>query len=417
MLGGQIRTHNHNVWLLLLTAPLLLAAFLSGATQVAVGAPSSAEIEAKRAEQQAALSELDRMRVALDQEIAEYVRLSRRLESARLEIDEVRAQIDVVDAELHRKEQAVGARAEELYRGEWGNLLKVLLQAESLTELFSRYRYMAIVNERDADMMRDMKLARVESEWLHHSLSAREQHLVEMQDQADATRERIEADIEAQETQAASLGTDLAEMMRQAAAAAAAAQFSGRPATSSPSSEFNPDTIISDANFRDADSMNAQQIQAFLEQQTGILARYRAPNHAGVMMSTAEMIEEAALAWRVNPKVILATLQKEQSLLSRRNPEQRALDWAMGCGKMDSRTLPQFEGFGRQIWHGARVLDRNTAGFRPGIELRISGSVVRPTNASTHTLYRYTPHMRGNMSFWLIYWRHFGDPLGGPGAL
>lgn len=417
MLGDQIRTYKAS--LLILAIPVLLTVFLSGMAQVAAGAPSSAEIEAKRAEQQAALRELEGMRAALDQEIAEYVRLGRRLESARLEIAEAKAQIEVVDAELHRKEQAVGARAEELYRGEWGNLLKVLLKAESLTDLFSRYRYMAIVNERDADLMRDMKLARVESEWLHHSLSAREQHLVELQDEADATRERIEAEIEAQEAQAASLGADLAEMMRQAAAAAAAAaaQSPGRSATSSPSSEFNPDTIISDANFRDADSMNAQQIQEFLERQTGILARYRAPNHAGVMMSAAEMIEEAALAWNVSPKVILATLQKEQSLLSRRNPEQRALDWAMGCGKMDSRTLPQFKGFGRQIWHGARVLDRNTAGFRPGIELRISGSVVRPTNASTHTLYRYTPHMRGNMSFWLIYWRHFGDPLGGPGAL
>jgi len=415
MLGNQIRLSY--LLPLLLTTPLLLTAFLFGTSQVAVGVPSSAAIEVKRAEQQAALEELDKTRVALEQEVAEYVRIGRRLESARLEIAEVAAQIEAVDADLYRKEQAVGARAEELYRGEWGNILKVLLQAESLTELFARYRYMAIVNERDADLMRDIKLTRVESEWLQHSLEARQQHLVELQDQADETRERIEADIEAQELRAATLGADLAEMMRQAAAAAAAAaQSPGRPAASLPGMEFVPDTIISDANFRATRSMNAKQIQEFLQRQTGILARYRGSNHAGAMMSAAEMIEEAALAWNVSPKVILVTLQKEQSLLSRRNPEQHALDWAMGCGKMDSRTLPQFKGFGKQIWHGARILDRNTSSFRPGIELRISGSVVRPTNASTHTLYRYTPHMRGNMSFWLIYWRHFGDPLADPGS-
>lgn len=414
MFGDQVRLYR--LLPLWLTAPLLLTVFLSGTVQVAAGAPSSASIEAKRAEQQAALEELETMRAALEQEVAEYVRIGRRLESARLEIAEVAAQIDVVDADLYRKEQAVSARAEELYKGEWGNILKILLHSESLTELFARYRYMAIVNERDADLMRDMKLARVESEWLHHSLKARQQHLVELQDQADETRERIEADIEAQELRAAVLGTDLAEMMRQAAAAVAAAQSSGCSAGSLPETEFIPDTIISDANFRAARSMNAEQIQEFLQRQTGILARHRGPNHTGVVMSAAEMIEEAALAWNVSPKVILVTLQKEQSLLSRRNPEQRALDWAMGCGKMDSRTLPQFKGFGNQIWHGARVLDRNTSGFRPGIELRISGSVIRPTNASTHTLYRYTPHMRGNMSFWLIYWRHFGDPLADPGS-
>ena len=40
-----------------------------------------------------------------------------------------------------------------------------------------------------------------------------------------------------------------------------------------------------------------------------------------------------------------------------------------------------------------------------------SRSRVTPTNRATWGLYRYTPHFGGNTSFWMIWWRHFGDPL------
>jgi hypothetical protein len=122
------------------------------------------------------------------------------------------------------------------------------------------------------------------------------------------------------------------------------------------------------------------------------------------------MIAEAANAWEVSPRVILTTLQKEQSLISRGSPSQYALDWAMGCGKMDGSTLSQYQGFGNQIWGGARALHRNRTSWHPGISLNIDGAAVYPTNAATFTLYRYTPHFHGNTSFWRLYWHYFGDP-------
>ena len=39
-----------------------------------------------------------------------------------------------------------------------------------------------------------------------------------------------------------------------------------------------------------------------------------------------------------------------------------------------------------------------------------------PTNSATYSLYKYTPHFRGTMSFWMLYWRYFGDPLSVPGV-
>jgi hypothetical protein len=122
------------------------------------------------------------------------------------------------------------------------------------------------------------------------------------------------------------------------------------------------------------------------------------------------MIADAAMGWGVSPKVILVTLQKEQSLISRPGADQNALDWAMGCGKMDSRTIASYAGFGNQIWGGARALARNRGSWHAGVSISIDGSSVYPSNASTHSLYRYTPHFHGNTSFWKLYWRYFGDP-------
>jgi hypothetical protein len=158
--------------------------------------------------------------------------------------------------------------------------------------------------------------------------------------------------------------------------------------------------------------MTVEDIQAFLEKQPGSLGRYVGPDHAGQSKSAAAMIAEASSRWGVSPKVVLATLQKEQSLLSRPFPTQRAQDWAMGCGKMDGRTLNKYRGFGNQIWYGAASLSKNAGRWRQGATLNIDGNHVQPANAATFGLYRYTPHVRGTMSFWLIYWRYFGDPLG-----
>lgn len=169
--------------------------------------------------------------------------------------------------------------------------------------------------------------------------------------------------------------------------------------------------MISDAAYLDVGSMSAGTIQAFLDNQSGSLKSYSGPDHSGVRMTAAQMIAEACAAWGVSPKVVLVTLQKEQSLLTQpvSAPSSR-LDWAMGCGKTDSVTYTQYQGFGNQIWGGASKLISNRAFWRPGISITIDGTAVYPTNASTHAQYRYTPHFGGVTSFWRIYWKYFGDP-------
>ena len=213
-----------------------------------------------------------------------------------------------------------------------------------------------------------------------------------------------------------------------AGAAAAAPATTGRPAVyarrlaqlqatpvpaRAASATFDPDIVISDANFRAAGSMTRAQVQSFLAAQSGVLGDYSAANVDGVVEPASELIWEAAQAWEVSPKVILATLQKEQGLLTATAPTRSALDWAMGCGVPDSGSLQtKYQGFGKQVWYGADSLAVDGAGWHAGISKKCGDGSVSPANVSTYSLYTYTPWIAGNQLFWTVYWRYFGDPVG-----
>ncbi|MDZ4168788.1 MAG: hypothetical protein U1E26_03920 [Coriobacteriia bacterium] len=190
------------------------------------------------------------------------------------------------------------------------------------------------------------------------------------------------------------------------------------PATANAAPRFNPLDIISYEVWRDVDSMSEAQIQRFLARQPGVLDTYVAADHQGVRKRASRIIYEAAQAWDLNPKVILATLQKEQSLLAMRSPGSKRLNEAMGCGIFPGST-ERFPGFGNQVWHGTRKLSTYETDFawRPGLkkEVTVRGAgggrlaTITPRNACTYALYTYTPFYPQRL-FWDVYVRYFGDP-------
>ncbi|MEX0881678.1 MAG: hypothetical protein WDZ34_02300, partial [Candidatus Saccharimonadales bacterium] len=93
---------------------------------------------------------------------------------------------------------------------------------------------------------------------------------------------------------------------------------------------FNASHIMSDTAFRDYNSMSAAQIDAFLNSFSSSCISpnkgFKAPSLTGYSPSTGftygsattagSIIHKAAQVYELNPKVILATLQKEQSLVT-----------------------------------------------------------------------------------------------------
>jgi len=205
--------------------------------------------------------------------------------------------------------------------------------------------------------------------------------------------------------------------------------------------EYDPLDVICYETYRASSSMSADAIQAFLETLSGPLKDVVAKDHNGVRKPASQIIWDAAQAWNLNPRVILATLQKEQSLLTISNSSDSArLYKAMGCGVYgdadnDGKTDNRFPGFGNQVWNGARVLSTYevTYNWTPGATRvvtayktvtatkTVDGEVVSydkrvsykktitPKNASTFALYIYTPYYPQKL-VWDVYVRYFGDP-------
>lgn len=216
-----------------------------------------------------------------------------------------------------------------------------------------------------------------------------------------------------------------------ATALAAIALFGG--ASPAFAATYDPLDVIPYDTWRAADSMSASDIQSFLDAQSGPLKSLVTTDDAGVTKPASQIIWDAAQAWNLNPKIILATLQKEQSLLTTTNSSAATLLKAMGCGVYDNdgdgQVENQYPGFGPQIWNGARLLSTYEIrfGWFPGKPKTVTESAwstkvvdgvtvkyhrtltIYPVNASTFALYTYTPWYPQRL-VWDVYVRYFGDP-------
>lgn len=189
---------------------------------------------------------------------------------------------------------------------------------------------------------------------------------------------------------------------------------------------FNPSNIISDSEFTDSQSMDVSDVQSFLVRRGGTLGSLQVTDFNGVAKSTSEAIIEVARLYRINPAVILVTLQKEQSLLTNPNPSQYAYDCAMGYGAPDGGNgcKSSTRGLYRQLdfatWQFrcylesflGNCIEPNTGrrlGYRyqPGGTYTIDATPVLMQNQATAALYNYTPHFHGNENFYGLFTRWF----------
>ncbi len=189
------------------------------------------------------------------------------------------------------------------------------------------------------------------------------------------------------------------------------------PSYAAPAS-YEPGLIIYDSDFTDWQLYNEAWIQSFLDAKPGILKNYKVGEK-----TAAAIIAEAASQYHVSPKVILVTLQKEQSLITNPSPTPKALDcamgyeWGNGCNWMFANK-PALRGFANQVMAGAWQLRCYTNHqefdgqcsasyiYGAGGTYTIDGLIVTIVNSSTGALYNYTPHISGNKSFW-NYWKQY----------
>lgn len=212
------------------------------------------------------------------------------------------------------------------------------------------------------------------------------------------------------------------------------------------SAAYNGGRIMDNGVFLDANSMNAAQIQSFLASKgSGLASRsfvlqcYGANSQERQLytsvgaacdqnMSAANIIYYASRIYGINPQVIMATLQKEQSLITTGNPTSWQLNQAMGYGCPTTGNCSGNSTFSYQIDSGTWVLryhyeraNGNNAWWSPsttwvcgteknfykpnlypGQNVRFydGNNVLYRThfieNAATSSFYCYTPHAYNN---------------------
>jgi hypothetical protein len=198
--------------------------------------------------------------------------------------------------------------------------------------------------------------------------------------------------------------------------------------------------LIDDNVFTQSGSMSASDVQNFLSSEGSGLAGFSAVEDCGSSSgahysyyamyyacgqnaSAAQIITAAGQAYGISPKVILATLQKEQSLVTTPNPTASQLNCAMGYDSCAGDTgffyqvdnaAWQFRadmdlGSGVNFWgyspssyacNGATRL--YSTGLKAGANVTFkddNGTVyntITLANMSTATLYCYTPYVYNN---------------------
>ncbi len=184
---------------------------------------------------------------------------------------------------------------------------------------------------------------------------------------------------------------------------------------------FDPNYIISDLDFFNEREMDADAIQRFLERKGSSLSTYTDIDIDGVKKRAADIIARAARTNGINPKILLVLLQKEQSLIENSSPSQYNLDWATGFARCDSclasdPKISAYKGFVMQVEKAAwrkkyYTTNPEQFNFRAGLMRLVDGIPITPQNSSTAALYNYTPHLRGNFSFWKLWNKYFAKIL------
>ncbi len=157
---------------------------------------------------------------------------------------------------------------------------------------------------------------------------------------------------------------------------------------------FNKNLLISDLVFTDYNSMGVKEIQKFLEKHDSILSSYK---QNGIRAS--EIIFNAAKKYKINPAVILTTLQKEEGLITEHSYNSYAINYAMGYHRPSS--------FADQVYGGAKLLRDGYDYLAAQYGWKVSkphktednpkyiDNVVIPENKATASLYLYTPYIGG----------------------
>ncbi|MGL4759450.1 MAG: hypothetical protein ACRCXZ_09000 [Patescibacteria group bacterium] len=177
--------------------------------------------------------------------------------------------------------------------------------------------------------------------------------------------------------------------------------------------KFDQNHIISNNTFKSfRDFPSPDSIQKFLNSKKSILSLYQEKGLTAAQIifksANGEISSTSKFKTRINPAILIALIEKEQSLISlnnydiKKDPERR-LRSATGYGCPDDKKCDEkYYGFYNQVSNAAFQLSYNYSNasnkqlfpYNVGNTFRtLDGKNIKIENEATAALYRYTPHV------------------------
>lgn len=169
---------------------------------------------------------------------------------------------------------------------------------------------------------------------------------------------------------------------------------------------FDPELVLPDW-FVMPPTKDQFPVQAFLAARAGAIKDWKDAD--GRLAS--QIVESAADEFRINRKLLIVTLQREQSLIRMETLNQRALDRATGCAIYDpdpsappevqkrrAELNAQHKGFANQVHGAAQAYAKHFKEWEAGktIKVNFNREWRTPKNAATWALLCYCPHDLGS---------------------
>ncbi len=180
------------------------------------------------------------------------------------------------------------------------------------------------------------------------------------------------------------------------------------------SATYNMNQLITDKQFTNWKSMSQKKIQKFLKSKKSILAKpvkiYKKDKRGNLKLlktvNTAKYIVKYCKKYKINPKVVICTLQKESALITTSELKSSSiLTKAMGYGKTDSGTIKKYKRYDKQLIYGIKLFRTHykkapnqypycfrNVNYNRNSSDGMYKSYVWVKNRATYSLYKYTPH-------------------------
>lgn len=158
------------------------------------------------------------------------------------------------------------------------------------------------------------------------------------------------------------------------------------------SAAFNANRVVDDGIFNNVGSMNAAQIDAFLNARNSCISPnsgFSAPDPTGYSpgggytyggnVTAGTVIAHSAQAYELNPQVLIATLQKEQSLITSTSCSTNTIAKALGYACPDSGGSYNYSGLNLYTRNGTTFTSVNGICVNSAAKAGFSQQVIRAT--------------------------------------